>query len=137
MSGLASSLGTATYLSLMTYRKDATGVATPVWVAQRGEFLFVWTQADSGKVKRINTDPVVQVAACTVSGKLKSGYFPATARVIDGGGESMVRELMGRKYGWQLKFLIWQQKVRKKSIDHVGIQITLGGEISGPAHLDD
>ena len=132
MSGLTATIGEAQYISLMTYRKDGTGVPTPVWVAHRGNFLFVWTQADSGKAERMMRDPVVQIAVCTVSGKLKSGYIPATARIIDGGGEAMVRELMLAKYGWKLKFLIWQQKVRKKSIAHVGVQITPGGDLSRP-----
>jgi hypothetical protein len=132
MSGLTASIGAAQYISLMTYRKDGTGVATPVWVADRGNFLFAWTQADSGKAKRIARDPVVQIAVCTPSGKLKSGYVPATARLLDGGGEEMVRELMLNKYGWKLKFLIWQQKVRGKSIKHIGLQITLGGDLTRP-----
>ena len=128
MSGLTASIGAAQYISLMTYRKDGTGVATPVWVADRGNFLFAWTQADSGKAKRIARDPVVQIAVCTASGKLKSDYVPATAR----GGEERVRELMLNKYGWKLKFLIWQQKVRGKNIDHIGLQITLGGDLTRP-----
>jgi len=132
MSGLTASIGAAQYISLMTYRKDGTGVATPVWVADRGNFLFAWTQADSGKAKRIARDPVVQIAVCTASGKLKSDYVPATARLIDGGGEEMVRELMLNKYGWKLKFLIWQQKVRGKNIDHIGVQITLGADVTRP-----
>jgi PPOX class probable F420-dependent enzyme len=132
MSGLTASMGAAPYISLTTYRKDSTGVATPVSVATRENLLFVRTQADSGKAKRIARDPVVQISARTVSGKLKSGYVPATARLMDGGGEKMVRELILAKYGWKSNFPIWQQNVRNEAIDHIGVQITPGGDSTRP-----
>ncbi len=130
----AAALGASPYLSLTTYRKDGTPVATPVWVAQRGGFLFVWTQSDSGKAKRIRRDPGVKVAACDVRGRLKSSALPATARIISGGGEEMVRELMAAKYGWQLGALLWWQRVRRVKIEHIGIQITMGDD---PRALDE
>ncbi|KAA3662518.1 MAG: PPOX class F420-dependent oxidoreductase, partial [Chloroflexi bacterium] len=44
-----STLGDAQYIALETFRKNGTGVITPVWVAGENGSLFVWTDADSWK----------------------------------------------------------------------------------------
>lgn len=95
----ASSIGKARYLSITSYKRDGTPVATPVWVVTRGEFLFALTRANSWKVKRIRRDPVIRVAVCDMRGRLQSPNWPATGRILSGGGEQMVRELMDEKYG--------------------------------------
>ena len=47
------------YLSLTTFKRDGTGVATPVWfVAEAGKILVV-TDADSHKARRIHRNPSV------------------------------------------------------------------------------
>jgi len=35
------------YVSLTTFKKDGTPVATPLWGARDGDRLLVWTTADS------------------------------------------------------------------------------------------
>jgi len=119
------------YVSLTSYKQDGTPVSTPVWVVARGEFLFVWTRSDSWKVKRIRRDPVIRVAVCDMRGNVKSPKWPATARVIGGGGEAMVRELMDDKYGaFRIKASIFFEKLRRKPTDRVALQITLGGDLA-------
>src|SRR6266498_422449 len=44
------------YVSLTTYRKDGTAVATPVWHVANGGELVVVTEADTWKVKRIRSN---------------------------------------------------------------------------------
>ena len=36
------------FLSLETFRKSGIGVKTPVWFAQEGDTLYIWTVSDSG-----------------------------------------------------------------------------------------
>lgn len=119
------------YINLTSYRRDGTPVSTPVWCVARGEFLFVWTRAESGKVKRISRDPVVRVAVCTMRGRPVSPAWPATARVIGGGGEEMVRELMEQKYGaWKIRWSLRFERLRRRRTDRVALQITLGGDLA-------
>ena len=40
------------FLGLETFRKNGIGVKTPVWFAQEGDMLCIWTVGDSGKIKR-------------------------------------------------------------------------------------
>lgn len=93
----------ARYISLTTYRKDGTPVATPVWFAAEGDELYVWTRIDSWKVKRLRRDPRVAVAACDVRGRIADGaaHLEGTGRLLDADGLKAVRKRLARKYTWQ------------------------------------
>ena len=60
------------YLSLTSFKRDGTGVATPLWFVSDGERLFALTDLHSAKVARIRQDPRVLVAPCRANGKLRS-----------------------------------------------------------------
>ena len=86
------------YLSLTTFKRDGTGVATPVWfVAQAGKILVI-TDAESHKVRRIHHNPAVTVAECTASGRLRSSPVPARAQILPYHQAPRARQLMARKY---------------------------------------
>ncbi|RSS83232.1 PPOX class F420-dependent oxidoreductase [Streptomyces sp. WAC06614] len=95
-------LGRGRYVSLTTYRKDGTPVATPVWVVAEAGELFIWTRTDTWKVKRIRNDARVTVAACDIRGRLLPGtpVLEGRARLLDDSGLRRVRQLMSRKYRW-------------------------------------
>jgi PPOX class probable F420-dependent enzyme len=90
----------ARYISLTTYRKDGTPVATPVWHVVDGGLLYVWTETGSWKVKRLRRNPRVSVVACDIRGRVTPGAPVAegTARLLDAAGTEKVRRLLGRKY---------------------------------------
>jgi PPOX class probable F420-dependent enzyme len=86
------------YLSLTTFKRDGTGVATPVWfVAEAGKILVV-TGAGSHKVRRIRHNPAVTVAECTASGRLRSSPVPARAQILPCHQAPRARQLMAREY---------------------------------------
>jgi PPOX class probable F420-dependent enzyme len=86
------------YISLVTFRKDGTPVATPVWFAERDGKLYVKTRADSGKVKRLRRNARVSVAPATFRGKVTGRAIEATARVLPENEWTMPRALLGKKY---------------------------------------
>lgn len=86
------------YLSITSYRRDGTPVATPVWFVRDGERLLVETDAESGKVKRIRRNPAVSVAPCTASGKPRGAPMDARAEVLGPDALEPERRLMGHKY---------------------------------------
>jgi PPOX class probable F420-dependent enzyme len=57
-------LGSAKYISVTTFRKDGTPVATPVWLVRDGASLMVITDPTSGKAKRLRNNPAVLVSPC-------------------------------------------------------------------------
>ncbi|KMO95869.1 PPOX class F420-dependent oxidoreductase [Streptomyces roseus] len=91
------------YVSLTTFRKDGTPVATPVWAVADGGELYVWTRSDSWKVKRIRNNGRVALSACDVRGRVAEGaaVLEGEARLLDEAGLARVRKLMSRKYTWQ------------------------------------
>ncbi|MEV7581302.1 PPOX class F420-dependent oxidoreductase [Streptomyces erythrochromogenes] len=121
-------LGSARYVSLTTFRKDGTPVATPVWAVADGGELYVWTRSDSWKVKRIRNDGRVTVAACDVRGRLAEGtpVFEGQARLLDEEGLRRVRKLMSRKYTWQFWAVdVPAALVRRGQRPHTAIAVKL------------
>lgn len=115
------------YVSLTTYRKDGTPVATPVWAAAAGEELFIWTRSDSWKVKRIRNNSRVTVTVCDVRGRIADGAPSAegTARLFDEAGTRVVRGVLARKYTWKFWLVDWPAMVvRLGKRPHTGIAVT-------------
>jgi PPOX class probable F420-dependent enzyme len=86
------------YLSLTTFRRDGTGVATPVWFVSEAGKIFVATDAGSYKVRRIRRNPSVTVAECTASGRLRSSPVPARAQILPPHEAPRAEQLMASKY---------------------------------------
>jgi PPOX class probable F420-dependent enzyme len=79
----AQTLAKSTYLSLTTFRRDGTPVATPVWVAQQGDELVAFTSRSSGKAKRLRNDGRVLLAPCDMRGRLTGDTAEGAARLQD------------------------------------------------------
>lgn len=124
----AEDFASARYVSLTTYRKDGTGVATPVWFAVDGGELFVWTRSDSWKVKRLRNNSRVAVTVCDARGRISEGAPSAegTARLLDDEGTGAIRKLLSRKYTWQFWLVDWPAMVvRLGKRPHTGIAVTI------------
>lgn len=116
------------YVSLTTFRKNGTGVATPVWYAVDGEELYAWTRSDSWKVKRLRNDPRVTLAVCDVRGKVEDGAVrvEGAARLLEGEELRRVRKLLSRKYTWQFWAVDWPATLaRLGKRPHAGIAVAL------------
>jgi uncharacterized protein len=87
------------YLSVTSFKRDGTGIATPLWAVSDGERLFAFTDLNSAKVKRIRRNPHVEVASCWVNGKLRREPVSAHAEVMtDASDLERVRELLLARY---------------------------------------
>ncbi|MFF0063498.1 PPOX class F420-dependent oxidoreductase [Streptomyces sp. NPDC005279] len=118
----------AKYISVTTFRKDGTGVATPVWFAVDGGEIFFWTRSDSWKVKRLRNNSRVVVTVCDVRGRIADGAPSAegAARLLDEVGVGAVRKLLARKYTWQFWLVDWPATiVRRGKRPHTGIAVTI------------
>jgi uncharacterized protein len=97
------------YISLTTFRKNGTGVATPVWFGEEDGKLYVMTKSEMGKMKRIRNNPQVKVAACTIRGKVTGPEFAATARVLLPEEHARARQAINRKYWMARLSQIWSR----------------------------
>jgi PPOX class probable F420-dependent enzyme len=87
-------------ISLTTYRKDGTPVATPVWHVPSGDKLTTVSAADAGKVKRLRRNPNVEVVACDLRGRIRPDAQPAkgTAVLLPASETEGARRLMESRY---------------------------------------
>lgn len=102
------------YLSLTTFRKNGTPVATPVWFAQEGDKLYVMTGAETGKVKRVRHNAQVEVAPCTLNGALLGPSLEAMARILHDADRVAANRALNRKYGWQKRVYDLTYILRRK-----------------------
>ena len=87
------------FLSVMSFKRDGTGVATPLWSVSDGSRLYALTDLHSPKVWRIRREPRVLVAPCRVDGKLRNRPVPARAEVLTATLElERVQTLLRRRY---------------------------------------
>ena len=93
------------YLSVTSYKRDGSGVATPVWFATEGERLLVMTDEGSGKVKRIRRNPYVTIAPCSARGRVRSEPIPAHAVLLPASEVEEKKRLIARKYRFDLLFV--------------------------------
>jgi uncharacterized protein len=96
-------LGDARFVSLTTFKRNGEAVASPMWIGRDGADLFVWTPADSWKVKRVRNDPRVQLVPSSRMGKVREGAVPVegTAEVVDDPATvDRLHGLIRRKYGF-------------------------------------
>jgi uncharacterized protein len=88
------------YLNVESFRRDGRAVRTPVWFAQSGERLYIYSLADAGKVKRIRNSPKVRIVPCDARGKVKGEWVEGIAKIETGSGEELGHRALDEKYGW-------------------------------------
>lgn len=87
------------YISVTSFKRDGTGVATPVWFVPDGRRLLALTDLHSAKVRRIRRNPRVLVAPCRVNGKLRGRPVPARVEVLTATADlDRVQRLLMERY---------------------------------------
>ena len=101
------------YLNIETFRKNGQGVKTPVLFAPEGELLYIWTQAGSGKVKRLRNNGSARIAPATVFGQPLGDWLLVYART-DERPEAIkhVKQLLAKKYGIFFYFVCFLVRIR-------------------------
>jgi uncharacterized protein len=107
-------LGEQRFVSLTTFKRNGEGVRPPMWIGRDGADLFVWTPADSWKVKRVRNNPRVLLAPSGRFGKVRDGVLPVegTAQVVT--DPVTVDRLQGeirRKYGLGYRLVILAETI--------------------------
>ncbi len=76
------------YCLLVTYKRSGEAVPTPVWFGLSGGKVYVRSDANVAKIKRIRNDPRVRLAPCTVRGRPLGLPAEGRARVLDNPGDA-------------------------------------------------
>lgn len=102
------------FVSLTTFKRDGSAVATPMWIAHDGDSLVAWTPTDAWKVKRIRRDPRVELAPSGRTGKVAQDapVLHATAEVVtDPSYVEHAETVIKRKYGFEFRIITFMETV--------------------------
>ena len=87
---------------------------------------MVYTNATSGKVKRIRNGGRVRLAPCDVRGSLRGDWVDGRARMLDDPVEKdRALDAVVRKYGWQMKLALLASRLSGRYKDRAAIEIRL------------
>ena len=112
---MAADLDSAKYVSFVTYKKDGSPVATPVWLVPfQGGYAFT-TEPDSFKIKRLRNDARATLTVCNARGKIVEGAVVhiGAAVVLDEDDAEEVARLISKKYVIGTKLLGIYSLVKK------------------------
>jgi uncharacterized protein len=88
------------YCLLISFRRSGEAVPTPVWFGLDADGrLFVRTDADAAKVKRIRADARVRIAPASARGKPTGSVAEGRARVLAGEDEAQAESALQANYG--------------------------------------
>ena len=112
------------FISIETFRKSGVGVKTPVWFARDADALYIWTEAQSGKAKRIRNNPDVKLAPAKADGTPLGEWVPAKANA-DESDEALkhVKDLLKKKYGTQFAMFGLMGKMRGAKYTSIRLQV--------------
>ena len=102
------------YVNVASYRKNGSAVYTPMWFAEEGGVLYVYSLASAGKVKRIRNNPRVKIAPCDVRGKPIGAWVEALAQIVDEAKAEYAHNLLNKKYGLIKRLGDFFSKIRKR-----------------------
>ena len=100
------------YISIETYRKNGTGVRTPIWFVVNQGLIYFRTDANSGKVKRIRNNPHVKIAPCNMSGNVEGDWYEGKAKFSDQAESMIAFSLINKKYGLLTTFIRLLNNIR-------------------------
>ncbi|GII28839.1 PPOX class F420-dependent oxidoreductase [Planotetraspora mira] len=118
-------LGAEKYVSVVTFRRNGTPVATPIWVVPDGDALAIWTGTRTGKVKRVRNNPEVTVTPCDVRGNVHGEPADGRAEVMSAEDTERVRALIIKKYGLVGWLTVRGSRLRRGREGTVGIRISM------------
>jgi PPOX class probable F420-dependent enzyme len=105
---------------LTTYKRDGTGVGTPVNLAVDGDRAFFRTWDTAWKARRLRSNPDVEVAPSTVSGKPTGSAMRARARLLDGEEARHAARLIAGKHRVLQRVLVpaFHRVTRKRTLHY-------------------
>jgi uncharacterized protein len=111
-------------VSVATYRRSGSLVATPLWFGWTDRGIAIVTPANAGKIKRLQRDSRVTVAPCGSQGRVTGPTIPARGRVLAGAEAARALRAIARRYPVPRFLLETTMRRRGGGLDAVYIEIT-------------
>lgn len=111
------------YISVESYRKNGTPVATPVWFVEDSGVIYIYSLQNAGKVKRIRNNPRVRIAPCDIRGRITGQWVEAEASILNRAEGDNAHRLLNRKYGLIKRLGDFFSKFRKRERATLAIRV--------------
>ncbi len=121
------------YITLETFKKDGTGVKTPLWFVEKDGILYMRTPMNTWKVKRIRRNPRVRIVPSDVRGTPKGEWVSGTAEIHHESELPWVNDLVRQKYGWLKRLMDWRSRITGKQGNFAVIAVQLDGRPGNPS----
>jgi len=102
------------YKNIETYKKNGSGVRTPVWFIIHQGLIYFRTDKKSGKVKRLKNNPHVKIAPCDIRGNVKNEWLDRKVHFANSEESAIVYAMIGKKYGVKAKLVRIVNNIRGK-----------------------
>jgi PPOX class probable F420-dependent enzyme len=113
------------HISIETYRKTGEPVRTPVWFVEENGELFVRTDSDTGKVKRIRNNPRVRVVTCNLRGTVKGTWVDGEARMVEPESSKHIFSQLRKKYGMPYRLIRFAERFSRSKANPIGLAIRI------------
>jgi PPOX class probable F420-dependent enzyme len=115
------------YSLLVTFKRSGEPVPTPVWFGLDEEGrMYVRTEHDAAKVRRVRNDGHARVAACDARGKPRGPLIEGRARVVSPEEEEHAERALQSNYGMGRK--VYEGTVGAASGPMVYIEVSPTGQ---------
>ena len=111
------------YINLETYRRNGQAVRTTVWFVMDAGTIYIRTDMNSGKVKRIKNNPNVRITPSGARGQLKGKWIEGKIKMAGSLELEHANQLLEQKYGIQGKIIRVFNKIRNTRPTVLSIQI--------------
>jgi uncharacterized protein len=89
---------------VVSYRQDGRPIAQAVWPGYDGDRIYIWTEEQAMKAKRLRRNPNALIAACSFRGKPLGDPVAATGRILDDPAErAHAAATISSQWGWKRK----------------------------------
>jgi uncharacterized protein len=111
------------YINLETYRRNGQAVRTTVWFVMDAGTIYIRTDMNSGKVKRIKNNPNIRITPSGARGQLKGKWIEGKIKMAGSLELEHANQLLEQKYGILGKIIRVFNKIRNTRPTVLSIQI--------------
>ena len=111
------------YINLETYRRNGQAVRTTVWFVMDAGTIYIRTDMNSGKIKRIKNNPNIRITPSGARGQLKGKWIEGKIKMAGSLEVEHANQLLEEKYGIQGKIIRVFNKIRNTRPTVLSIQI--------------
>ncbi len=119
------------FINLETFKKNGTGVKTPLWFIEKDGAFYMRTPMKTWKVKRIRNNGKVCMTSSDARGNSRGTWVKAMAEIHDAERMPWVNTLITKKYGFMKRVMDLMNRLRGNTGQMAVIEVQLVEQENG------